>query len=175
MTDPLPTQIGPYRNRIIGLRVMPARDLLDNPRNWRKYPEAQAQGLDAVMRRIGAIDLDLPEPVWRGCPAGQYSVAITSDGKAKGCLTLPDDAIEGDLRQDDLWSIWFRDDAFAYTRQYSPEQIGAICKGCALADQCRGGCSSMSCVCTGSFHNDPYCFYGIQKRNPEAFGLKSEV
>ncbi len=58
MTDSsLPTTIGPYRNRIIGLRVMPARDLLDNPRNWRKHPDAQAQGLDAVMRRIGVIDV----------------------------------------------------------------------------------------------------------------------
>ena len=59
MTDSttLPTMIGPYRNRIIGLRVMPVGDLLDNPRNWRKHPPAQAQGLDAVMRRIGVIDV----------------------------------------------------------------------------------------------------------------------
>jgi DNA modification methylase len=58
-TDPvtLPSQIGPYRNRIIGLRVMPAGELLDNPRNWRKHPPAQESGLDAVMRRVGVIDV----------------------------------------------------------------------------------------------------------------------
>ena len=110
-------------------------------------------------------ELDLVDPPWRGCSAGLYAVGITSDGKVKGCLTLPDEAIEGDLRQNDLWEIWFRDDAFAYTRQFSMDQMGTECQGCEMAEQCRGGCSSMSYVCTGCFHNDPYCFYGIQRRS----------
>lgn len=53
----LPTQIGPYRNRIIGLRVMAAGELADNPRNWRTHPAAQEAGLDAVMRQVGVIDV----------------------------------------------------------------------------------------------------------------------
>jgi hypothetical protein len=53
----LPSQIGPYRNRILGLRVMPASELVDNPRNWRKHPPAQEAGLDAVMRQVGVIDV----------------------------------------------------------------------------------------------------------------------
>lgn len=55
--DSLPAQIGPYRNRILGLRVMPAGELVDNPRNWRKHPPAQEQGLDAVMRQVGVLDV----------------------------------------------------------------------------------------------------------------------
>jgi DNA modification methylase len=55
--DALPTQIGPYRNRILGLRVMPAGELADHPRNWRKHPPAQEQGLDAVMRQVGVLDV----------------------------------------------------------------------------------------------------------------------
>ncbi len=57
MTDALPSQIGPYRNRILGLRVMPAGELVDNPRNWRKHPPAQERGLDAVMRQVGVLDV----------------------------------------------------------------------------------------------------------------------
>ena len=82
---------------------------------------------------------------------------------------MPDTMTEGDLRQDDLWDIWFRDGAFAYTRSFSVERMGFWCRGCVLAEQCRGGCSSMSYVCTGSFYNDPYCFLGIQRRDPKSF------
>ena len=56
-TGELPSQIGPYRNRILGLRVMPVSELVDNPRNWRKHPPAQEAGLDAMMRQVGVIDV----------------------------------------------------------------------------------------------------------------------
>jgi radical SAM protein with 4Fe4S-binding SPASM domain len=113
-------------------------------------------------------ELDITDPPWQGCSAGLYGVGITSDGKVKGCLSLPDEVVEGDLRQNDLWDIWFHDDAFAYTRQFSADKLGPACQGCDMAEQCKGGCSSMSYGCTRSFHNDPYCFYGIQRRNPQA-------
>jgi radical SAM protein with 4Fe4S-binding SPASM domain len=114
-------------------------------------------------------DLDFLEPSWWGCHAGLFTVGIMSDGRVKGCLTMPDDMVEGDLHENDLWDIWFRDGAFAYTRQFSVDKMGPHCQGCAMAEQCRGGCTSMSYVCTDRLHNDPYCFLGIQKRNPEAF------
>lgn len=110
-------------------------------------------------------ELDTREPPWRGCPAGLFSCGITSDGKIKGCLSLPDEVIEGDLRQHDLWDIWFHPDAFAYTRQFSMEKLGSTCHSCDKAEQCLGGCSAMSYGSTGSFHNDPYCFYRIRRRN----------
>ncbi|GIV82077.1 MAG: hypothetical protein KatS3mg051_1431 [Anaerolineae bacterium] len=53
----LPAQIGPYRNRVVGLRVMPVGELQDNPRNWRQHPPAQAEALEAAMRRVGVIDV----------------------------------------------------------------------------------------------------------------------
>lgn len=102
-----------------------------------------------------------PERPWRGCPAGWITCGITSDGKVKGCLSLPDELIEGDLRQQDLWSIWFDPAAFAYTRQFSPDRMGSNCKGCDKALECRGGCSSNTYAATGTFHNDPYCYYKI--------------
>ena len=66
-----------------------------------------------------ATKLDPRELPWCGCPAGLVSCGITSDGKVKGCLSLPDTYMEGDLRETKLWDIWFRPDAFAYTRSYT--------------------------------------------------------
>jgi len=102
------------------------------------------------------------KPPWQGCPAGLISCGITSDGKIKGCLSLPDEVIEGDVRQNDLWDIWFNQNSFSYTRQFSIEKIGASCQSCDKAEQCKGGCSCMSYASTGSFHNDPLCFKGIE-------------
>ena len=107
-------------------------------------------------------DLDTREPPWRGCPAGRLSCGITSDGKIKGCLSLPDNIIEGDLRQRDLWNIWFDPDSFAYTRQFSEKKLGPNCRPCDKSELCHGGCSAMSFGVTGEFHNDPYCFYRIR-------------
>jgi radical SAM protein with 4Fe4S-binding SPASM domain len=134
-------------------------------------PAAAAKGVEIVPAdSLGYFtELDLLEPPWRGCHAGLFAVGIMSDGKVKGCLTMPDEMIEGDLRRNDLWDIWFRDGAFAYTRQFSVDKMGPNCRGCALAEQCRGGCTSMSYVCTGTVHNDPYCFLQIERQNPQAF------
>lgn len=102
---------------------------------------------------------DQDERPWQGCSAGIISCGITSDGKIKGCLSMPDELIEGDLRKKDLWDIWFDANAFGYTRQFSTDRLGDNCAGCEKAAECKGGCSSSSYCSTGRFHNDPYCFY----------------
>ncbi len=112
-------------------------------------------------------DLDTRTVSWQGCPAGRAACGITSNGKIKGCLSLPDHLIEGDLRQRDLWDIWFDPGAFSYTRRFSAHDLGSFCRGCDKADQCMGGCSAMSCGNTGSFHNDPLCFYRILHRGAD--------
>lgn len=101
---------------------------------------------------------------FRGCPAGLVTCGITSDGKIKGCLSLPDDQIEGDLRKTDLWDIWFNPNAFSYTRQFSPNDIGSNCISCEHIEQCKGGCSAMSYSCTEAYHNDPFCFYRLVEK-----------
>jgi radical SAM protein with 4Fe4S-binding SPASM domain len=109
-------------------------------------------------------ELDTREPPWRGCSAGLVACGITSDGKIKGCLSMPDELVEGDLRQHDLWDIWFHPDSFAYNRSCSPDDLGPVCDGCDKAAECLGGCSAMSYGATGRLHNDPYCFYSIRNR-----------
>jgi radical SAM protein with 4Fe4S-binding SPASM domain len=104
-------------------------------------------------------------PEWQGCSAGIAAVGIMSDGRVKGCLSMPDELAEpGDLRHNDLWDIWFRPNGFAYTRGFERSALGQHCSGCRYGDQCAGGCSSMSYVATGKFHDDPYCFHAIRCR-----------
>ena len=112
-------------------------------------------------------EFDTRETPWLGCPAGLVACGITSDGKIKGCLSLPDDLVEGDLRERDLWDVWFDRDSFAYNRRFCPEDLGAYCMACDGAETCKGGCSAMSLGSTGVFHNDRYCFSSIRRRTPE--------
>jgi radical SAM protein with 4Fe4S-binding SPASM domain len=107
-------------------------------------------------------DLDKREPGWGGCSAGFDLCGITSDGHIKGCLSMPDELSEGDLRQRDLWDIWFDENSFSYNRKFDESKLGPNCSGCSHGADCRGGCTSMSYSCTGSIHNDPYCFTRLQ-------------
>lgn len=102
--------------------------------------------------------LDLPEFGWGGCNAGRFSCGIMSDGRVKGCLSWPDWTVEGDLRKDDLWTIWFRPGAFAHLRDFTAADMRGACRGCEVAAECGGGCQAMSLAATGEWHADPYCY-----------------
>lgn len=131
--------------------------------HWKPKSEMEGTNIicgDGLEYIFGTSD---PERPWRGCPAGWITCSITSDGKVKGCLSLPDKFIEGDLRKNDLWSIWFNPNSFAYTRLFSYGDLGSNCNSCDKATECLGGCSSNSYSASGKFHNDPYCFYKINK------------
>lgn len=103
------------------------------------------------------VDANPSERPWRGCSAGIVTCGITSNGKVKGCLSLPDEVVEGDLRRRSLWDIWFDPNSFAYTRGTCG--LGPNCIGCERGADCQGGCSSSSYCATGQFHNDAFCFY----------------
>jgi radical SAM protein with 4Fe4S-binding SPASM domain len=130
---------------------------------WKDH--AQLHGLEMMLADSYGYytHRDRRDPPWRGCPAGLYSCGITSDGRVKGCLSMPNELIEGDLRERDLWEIWFDPGSFAYTRRFTPADLGDNCRECPFAEECLGGCSAMSYGCTGSFHNNPYCFTRIEK------------
>lgn len=133
--------------------------------NWGQ--KANDSGME-LLRADGLgyyFDSDVYRGDWHGCPAGLVSVGIMSDGKVKGCLSLPDEFVEGDLRKRSLWDIWFDEEAFSYTRKFSRNQLGEYCDSCDKGDQCKGGCSAMSYGSTGIVHNDPFCHYRIQKKS----------
>lgn len=41
------------RDRIVGLRRVPAAELRANPRNWRRHPPGQQRALQALLERVG--------------------------------------------------------------------------------------------------------------------------
>jgi hypothetical protein len=47
------------RDRIVELRRVPARDLIPNPKNWRRHPKSQATAMRAMLREIGYADATL--------------------------------------------------------------------------------------------------------------------
>jgi len=115
----------------------------------------------------GLKDVEQGQPgerPWRGCSAGIVSCGITSDGRVKGCLSMPDELSEGDLRRRSLWDIWFDPISFAYTRRFSVAQLGPRCRDCEKGPECQGGCTSSSCCFTGRFHDDPACFHAAERR-----------
>jgi radical SAM protein with 4Fe4S-binding SPASM domain len=105
--------------------------------------------------------LDFEEFGWAGCGAGRWSCSIMSDGRVKGCLSWPDWTVEGNLREADLWTIWFRPDAFRYQRNEGERQTAGKCSGCEVGAECGGGCQAMSLATTGTWHADPYCYRRI--------------
>jgi len=106
----------------------------------------------------------LPGCTWNGCTAGISSIGITSDGNIVGCLSMGNDRfLEGNLRQRRLRDIWESQDSFPYNRKADKMIPGPNCAGCKNEFKCGGGCSSVSYSTTGIFHNDPYCFYAIEK------------
>ena len=54
------------RNRVIELSRMRAKDLLPNPKNWRRHPKAQANALRAMLGEIGNSDAMLARELLDG-------------------------------------------------------------------------------------------------------------
>lgn len=98
-----------------------------------------------------------PERCWCGCFAGLRAVGITSRGDVKGCLSLTDDFVEGNLREESLEAIWGDPRRFVYNRSYHPSALSAGCADCQLSAVCRGGCTSVSVTATGKPNQGPYC------------------
>jgi radical SAM protein with 4Fe4S-binding SPASM domain len=95
---------------------------------------------------------------WLGCRAGLDALGITSDGRVKGCLALPDSLVEGNVRQDSLASIWDDPLRFAYNRGYRPEQLGGACAECDQSKRCRGGCTAAAYALHGRPSISTHCF-----------------
>ena len=102
---------------------------------------------------------------WKGCIAGIEAIGITSDGGIVGCLSMAHDKfIEGNIRNRSLKEIWEDPNSFSYNRKFNRAMLGPNCRNCKYAMKCKGGCNAMSYTITGMFHNDPYCFYAIERK-----------
>lgn len=103
-------------------------------------------------------------PEWTGCQAGISVLGIQSDGAIKGCLSMNDSTLEGNVRERDIGDVWNDESAFPYSRRFTADDAGEHCASCDHLHKCKGGCNEMSLMKTGRLHNDPYCFHAIEKR-----------
>lgn len=104
-----------------------------------------------------------PYQEWNGCYAGLSSLGIKSNGDINGCDPIPDELIEGNIRDSGLKQLWYDCESFRYNRDFKEKDLGGYCKKCKYRLSCKGGCSTRSTSLTGKPHNDPYCFYRIEQ------------
>jgi radical SAM protein with 4Fe4S-binding SPASM domain len=97
---------------------------------------------------------------WSGCQAGLRVVGIDSIGNVKGCESLySDEFIEGNLREESLSEIWYKEGNFAYNRNFDISMLTGSCKDCDKGAICRGGCRGACYFTTDSKFENPYCCY----------------
>jgi radical SAM protein with 4Fe4S-binding SPASM domain len=100
---------------------------------------------------------------WLGCQAGITTVGLTSDGKVKGCMSLPDTYIQGDVRKEDISKIWKAPKFASYNRNFKKTDLKGECKNCKLGKKCKGGCIAVSNSLNRIEHYNPYCLKLIER------------
>lgn len=104
---------------------------------------------------------------WVGCMAGCQAIGIRSNGDITGCLSIrSDDFIEGNVLEEPLRDIWFKEGNFAYNRNFDPSMLEGYCAECQYGDICRAGCRCMSFFAGGSKFVNPYCAYRVEQTCP---------
>lgn len=105
---------------------------------------------------------------WQGCQAGMRVIGITSDGGVKGCLSMPDSFLEGNLRERPLGQIWRDENAFSYNRRFSVDSLSGACSGCAFGKLCRGGCHSFAATSQeGDISRYDFCIRVLESNDAE--------
>lgn len=113
-------------------------------------------------------DRDLNDFAFDGCPAGVRNVGVQSDGKVKGCLSLGERFVVGDVRQRPLRELWNDETVMAPYRSFSVAALGPACAECVWGSRCKGGCLAYSTATTGIAHNHPHCLWHRASRERRA-------
>ncbi len=100
---------------------------------------------------------------WDGCHAGINVLSIQSNGDIKGCLSLPDEFIEGNIRNSHLEDLWDTPESFRYNRSFTVNDLHNGCRDCTHGKNCKGGCLSTSLALTETSHANPYCLHRIEE------------
>jgi radical SAM protein with 4Fe4S-binding SPASM domain len=100
---------------------------------------------------------------FNGCHAGIDVVGITSDGRVRGCLSLPPEFDEGGLRERSFGEIWRDPNAFAWNRKAPAKTLKGSCAGCPFGRICRAGCTCLAYASTGKTDENPYCLLALER------------
>jgi len=97
---------------------------------------------------------------WVGCQAGYSVLGIQSNGNIKGCLTLSDKFIEGNIKIQSLKEIISNPQAFSYNRNFEKDNLDGYCRSCDMVNECKGGClGTKNALNSDDF---PYCLRAIE-------------
>ena len=97
---------------------------------------------------------------YAGCVAGLYVIGIESDGKVKGCPSLPSAPyVGGNVRDLSLEEIWQAAPELAFARTRGLDELWGFCKTCTYADVCKGGCTFTAHTTLGRRGNNPFCYH----------------
>src|SRR5215471_12852016 len=113
------------RNRVVELKRVRARDLLPNPKNWRRHPKAQANALRAMLGEIGNSDALLA----RELPDGRLQLL---DGHLRAGL-MPDEQVPVlilDLNEAEADKLLLTLDPLASMASADSERLAALLETC---------------------------------------------
>jgi radical SAM protein with 4Fe4S-binding SPASM domain len=155
-------------------RMKSQKDLVLTIDNYPKF-------IDKIIeiKEEGTIEVDVGENIgyyghkgyklWNdepyfGCYAGMRIAGVESNGDVKGCLSMPEEFVEGNIRDSSFTEIWNNPDGFAYNRKFTRETADGECYNCKYLPICRGGCATTSVSATGHRADNPYCIYKIEQK-----------
>lgn len=114
------------------------------------------------------------ESFWQGCKAGQYVIGIESDGKVKGCPSLPTAPyVGGNVRDKSVREIWDEAPEVRFARDRTTDELWGFCKTCYYAETCMAGCSWTSHCTLGKRGNNPFCYHRV--KTLEKQGLRERL
>jgi len=112
---------------------------------------------------FGYFSIFLPElglDPWLGCQAGKSVLGIQSNGNIKGCLTLPDNYIEGNIRTKSIGNILNSRFNLKSNQSIYKKNSNDYCSNCEVFKKCKGGCLGTA-LALNSF-DKPYCLRAIE-------------
>ncbi|GAI59661.1 unnamed protein product, partial [marine sediment metagenome] len=119
--------------------------------SYKRLPVIGAHCFGYFSRFIPNLGLD----PWVGCQAGRSVLGIQSNGNIKGCLTLPDGFVEGNIRTQSLKTILEK-------LRLKQIQLKGYCADCNVAKICHGGCLGTAYALKE--FDEPYCLRAIENK-----------
>lgn len=99
---------------------------------------------------------------YTGCFAGIYVIGIESNGDIKGCPTLSEDYVEGNIRNQSISEIFFSNKNFQYNRTFNDNSLTGYCAECDKRQLCRAGCMASRLGGKNGVTENKYCLKRVK-------------